>query len=112
MRPANLRLSDRAFALALTGLVAVLLAVGAARHEIWRDEAKAWVIARDSASPGELVANTEYEGHPLAWPLLLFTLTRLADDPIAMQAANAIPVSIRIRIRPAKPLLLWRVTLR
>ena len=75
MRLANQRSSDRAFAIALTALVALLLAIGAARHEIWRDEAKAWVIARDSGSLPELLANTEREGHPLAWPLLLFGLT-------------------------------------
>jgi hypothetical protein len=51
-------------------------------HEIWRDEAQAWIIARDSSNLTELSANSAYEGRPLLWYLLLFLITRLTTEII------------------------------
>lgn len=56
-----------------------------AAHEMWRDELQAWLLARDSATLGELWRNTRYEGHPLLWHLALFVLARLGAGPGAMQ---------------------------
>lgn len=55
------------------------------RHEIWRDEAQAFLLARDSASPWQLVMNARYEGHPLLWHMLLWCLTRIWLNPLGMQ---------------------------
>jgi hypothetical protein len=49
-------------------------------HEIWRDEAQAWIIARDSNSLTELSTNSAYEGRPLLWYLLLFLITRFTTE--------------------------------
>jgi len=43
---------------------AFLVALGISRHEIWRDEAQAWLIVRDVGSLGELFHVLRYEGHP------------------------------------------------
>jgi len=64
------------------GFVAVL------HHEPWRDEIEIWLIARDSASLGELLHNMRTEGHPVLWYLLNFGLTRFTRDPLAMQLTN------------------------
>ena len=69
--------------------VAALLVASMWRHEMWRDELQAWMIARDSTSLGDLFGhNMRYEGHPGLWHLALFVLTRVTDNPVAMQALH------------------------
>ena len=68
------RLRANAFPLALTALFLVRGAVAAAHHELWRDEAQAWLIARD-VPLSRLFAELHYEGHPALWFLLLKPLT-------------------------------------
>ncbi len=55
------------------------------RHEMWRDELVAWLIARDSESLVNLLHTVRYEGHPPLWHLCLYLLTRVTGDPLAMQ---------------------------
>lgn len=62
--------------------------LGILNHEIWRDEAQAWLIARDSSSIINLFENLRYEGHPALWYLLLYWLTRFTHNPIAMQVLH------------------------
>jgi hypothetical protein len=77
-------------ALALTLLYLVVVAVGIAHHEMWRDELQAWMIARDSGSLAELLlVNLREEGHPALWHSLLFLITRFTRDPVAMQVLHA-----------------------
>jgi len=42
-------------------------------HEPWRDEAQAWLLARD-LNCFELIANMKFEGHPILWHLCLKVL--------------------------------------
>ncbi len=79
---------ERRLELAVTIAFAVCLAVLLSRHEPWRDELQAWLLARDSASLLDLWRNSRYEGHPLLWHILLFPLTRWVGHPIAMQALH------------------------
>jgi len=67
-----------------------MLAVGAMmlRHAMWRDEAQAFLIARDSRSLGELLWNMRFEGHPPLWQFLLWIITRFTQRPEAMQALH------------------------
>lgn len=46
-------------------------------HEPWRDEAQAWLIARDVESPLQLFGLMGYEGSPALWHLLIMPLARL-----------------------------------
>lgn len=76
------------FAAAVTLVFLVLGGIGLARHEMWRDEMQAWLIPAGSASPGELIHNLRYEGHPALWHLLLWLLTRVTLRPEAMQVLH------------------------
>lgn len=90
MNPATKRPGDARFALVLACVYAGVVAVGMAYHELWRDEWQAWLMARDSASIAELLHVMRYEGHPAAWYLLLFGVSRFTRDPAAMQALHLV----------------------
>lgn len=76
--------------------LAILIALGycllvglvLSRHEMWRDEMEAWLIARDSESIRQLLGTLQNEGHPVLWYLLLTPLTRLSHAPEAMQVLH------------------------
>lgn len=86
--------SEQLFAgLTTTVFVIVVVLVGA-HHEMWRDESQAWLIARDSGTLGELAQNMRYEGHPGAWHLLLFGITRWTHDPRAMQVVTVLAAAV------------------
>ena len=55
------------------------------RHEMWRDELQAWMIARSSHSVPNLLDNLRYEGHPTLWYLVLLPFTKLSTSPWTMQ---------------------------
>jgi hypothetical protein len=69
---------------ALAGF-AIVTALGLRAHTLWFDEMQAWNIARASDSLPGLIANLQYEGHPLLWYLPLYVLSRVTDDPHVMQ---------------------------
>lgn len=63
----------------LWGIFAVysmLTLICALNHEVWLDEAQAWVIVRDCPLP-ELAYRLKAEGHPPLWYLVLFPFVRL-----------------------------------
>ncbi len=82
--------TDRDRLVALLALAAFAAVLGAllGRHEMWRDELQAWMLARDSGSLAGLWHNTRYEGHPLLWHLLLFVPAHVFASPAAMQALH------------------------
>lgn len=74
-----------------TAVLALWVALALMRllaHEMWRDELQAWMIARSSATPLELISNLRYEGHPGLWPFCLFLISRMTDSPVGMQMFN------------------------
>lgn len=78
--------SNTAFSVAVTAAFLVIGTTTAAHHEMWRDEMQAWLLARDSSGPIELLGYLQYEGHPGLWHLGLVPLTRLTWNPAIMQA--------------------------
>lgn len=72
-------------ALLLAVTVGLVGLVGAWHHELWRDEAEIWLLARDSATPGDLLTNMSTEGHPVLWYALNWLLARITPDPRIMQ---------------------------
>lgn len=58
-------------ALVYSGMLAWVATV----HTFWRDEAEAWIVARDSHGWLDLLHNVRYEGHPAGWYALLFGTT-------------------------------------
>ena len=45
-------------------------------HEVWRDEAQVWLVARDLDFFG-IIKHVRTEGHPLLWYFLVMPLTRI-----------------------------------
>ncbi|MDE0506785.1 MAG: hypothetical protein OXI86_22135, partial [Candidatus Poribacteria bacterium] len=75
-------------------LSAIFLLLGgfiAWHHEMWRDEIQAWLIARDSASPIEVLYHLNRgDGHPGLWHLFLYCLKQITWSPIIMQPFHLI----------------------
>jgi len=98
----------RALTVVAVGLFLVLAAVGILHHEMWRDELEIWLIARDSGSPSELLANMRTEAHPVLWYALNFLVTRFSHDPLSMQLTNlligAVAVAVFLAWAPFGPL--------
>ena len=65
-----------------TEIIAMLLymsitfVIGVFFHEKWRDEAQAWLMARD-LSFFSLLKQMKYEGHPFLWQLILMPFAKL-----------------------------------
>lgn len=55
----------------------------------WRDEAQAWLIARDTSFTG-LFQQLKYEGHPAVWYLILWPLAHLGLPYGVMHAVNLV----------------------
>lgn len=81
------------YVLAVAGLVIL--------HEPWRDEADAWLVARDASLP-ELFALTGHMGTPALWYLLLAPLAKLGVPYVAMNILNGALAA------GAVALVLWR----
>ncbi len=59
-------------------------------HINWRDEAQAWLLAKE-LSPLELFKQMKYEGHPCMWHLILMPFAKLGFPYVTM---NIISLSI------------------
>lgn len=73
---------DVRFALAITTAFVIVGAISVGFHEPWRDEAQAWLVARDSTGIMTLLRNSRYEGSPVLWQLLLLPFTRTGWLPL------------------------------
>ncbi len=60
----------------IVAVYAVVSIAGMLHHEPWRDEAQAWLIARDCPDLSSLVRLAGYEGHTILWHLVLMPLAR------------------------------------
>jgi hypothetical protein len=96
---------------AAIGLVAFVLFAGVAvaNHEMWRDEHHAWLIARDAATPVDVIRNLRWDMNPGLFHLTLWPLTRVTHDPRAMQCLNlayaALAAWLLLRYAPLRPAL-------
>jgi hypothetical protein len=84
-------------ALWLAGVVFLTL-----NHEYWRDEVRAWSLARRATSPLDLHALVRHEGHPVLWYLLLAIGTAIVDSPLVL------PVTSALVALAAVVLFVWR----
>jgi len=66
-----LSLSEKVIIITVFIILSLLLLLN---HEPWRDEAQAWLIARDSPNIGSVIHLMGYEGTPALWHLILFPL--------------------------------------
>jgi len=72
------------------GLYTAILIYAMTRHELWGDELQAWNLAKASASPGSLLHNTRFEGHPPAWFILLWFVSTFTHNPAWIQALQVV----------------------
>ncbi|NDJ24656.1 hypothetical protein GS682_24035 [Nostoc sp. B(2019)] len=79
-------------------IFSVLGLIGILNHSMWRDELNPWLIVRDSESFGNLIANINYEGHPVLWYFSLAFLRKFADTPVVMQIFHWAITSVSIAI--------------
>src|SRR5262249_51790725 len=77
---------DRRLDLGLIALFAVVVGFVMLRHEMWRDELQAWLIAKASSAPSDLLHNTRFEGHPILWYALLWPFAHASQAPRLEQA--------------------------
>ncbi len=79
------------------------------KHEMWRDEIQAWSIAKASSTPLDVIRNTQFEGRPPLWQLIIWPLTQAFDNPNVMKILTFLMGSIAIWIwlhRSSQPLFL------
>jgi hypothetical protein len=79
---------DDRFALVVTVVFGAAALFALTQHEMWRDELQAWLLARDSATPLDLMRNLKYEGHPGLWHGSMWLLKFLAPVPVVMRALH------------------------
>ncbi|MBF0618515.1 MAG: hypothetical protein HQK88_17080 [Nitrospirae bacterium] len=100
---------DLKFTYTLTLVFFVLTLFNILHHEMWRDELEAWMIARDASSLHELVENMRYQGHPMLWHLILYPITKITRNPVAMQLVHLViataSVFVFLRFSPFSKLL-------
>lgn len=81
-------LSNASFALLLALVYTLVAGFVISRHEIWRDEAQAFLMAKESRSVSDLLHRVKNDVHPPLWHLVLFSLTRATSSPAAMQVLH------------------------
>jgi hypothetical protein len=100
--------ADAALRLVLLAVYVALIFYAGIDHAMWRDEAQAWLIARDAEGLGGVFRNLRYDGHPALWHTLLFILSRFGDDPNLMLALNfAIMATMAALVLWFMPLRIW-----
>ncbi|MDP6057688.1 MAG: hypothetical protein QGH33_02295, partial [Pirellulaceae bacterium] len=63
-------------------------------HELWRDEMQHWAIGVASESPADVLNRVEYENSPALWNFILYGITRVTRNPVAMQIVHVLLATI------------------
>jgi hypothetical protein len=86
----------------------VVVLVGTARHEYWRDEIRAYCFARDSHTLAELLRRLEDEGHPALWHLLLYAGDALTGSKLILPVVSLVIAAGAVALLVFRaPLPLW-----
>ena len=80
------------FAPGLTSIYFLLELINILRHGMWRDEIQTWSLSLRSQSVAEFLSLKRYAdlGHPDAWHLLVYGVSRLTSNPLAMQLLHLV----------------------
>lgn len=81
------------FNLILFILYFVIALICVCHHEIWRDEAQVWLVARDLNLWG-IFDHVRNEGHPLLWYFLVFPFAKSGLPVFSMQLVSFVFMSI------------------
>lgn len=68
----------------------ILLLVLAYHHEMWRDEVRAFSVAINAASWGQLVTDLRAEGHPILWYVVLRVGYAVSHSKLVLPAAGIV----------------------
>ena len=90
-------LSSKAMLLLLCIYIAISLFLHL-RHELWRDEAQAWLLASNSENLRQLVHQMPYEGTPALWHFLLYLLAKFGLPYFSMQVVHFLIVFLAILV--------------
>ena len=86
--PSKTLWKENAAVYALLALFAALLGAVTLKHDVYVDEAQAWLIARQSSSLLALFQHLRYEGHPALWFLLIYLPAHLSANLAWMLGIN------------------------
>ena len=81
------------FNLILFVLYFVIALISVYHHEIWRDEAQVWLVARDLNLWG-IIDHVRNEGHPLLWYFLVFPFAKSGLPVFSMQLVSFVFMSL------------------
>jgi len=85
------RESGWTFAILISALYAVLLGLGQAHHEFWRDETHPWVLARYADGFGDIATGDRvYDGHPPFWYWYLHVWTWFTHGVVGLHLATMV----------------------
>ena len=103
--------SRRAYVIVSAILLGLWLAVvifTTLRHEYWRDEVRAWSLAREATSPLDLFHRIRYEGHPILWYLLLYIGKSIVDTPLLLPITSIVIATAAVTIFMVRsPFPMW-----
>lgn len=85
--------SDLRFALAVACVFCAVAAVNSYRHVMWRDESRCWMIVMGSPTFADLRANLQGEGVPYLWYLMIWPLTWITTNSLAMKSLHVLVAS-------------------
>jgi hypothetical protein len=89
-RPRSILDDNRVYAAVLSVIFLTAATFNVSHHAMWRDETRAWQIAAASPTLAALRQNLHYEGVPMLWYLILWPLTKITLNPLAMQLAHVV----------------------
>ena len=80
-------------------------------HEPWRDETQAYLIAYDSQNLIDLYRNTRYEGHPMAWFLILFFVKLINSNYVLVKIVHFLIATASVYLLVFKSNInsLWKI---
>ena len=78
---------NKIFNISLLVIFAILTFVTMINHELWRDEAQAWLVVRDLNLLG-IIDHVKTEGHPLLWYAVLFPFAKMNVPVFSMQVVS------------------------
>lgn len=105
------RTNERLFWPVAVLCLGLILAFGFRTHELWRDEAQAWLLARDAPSFWSLLTGEarRYERHPFLWFWVLRAVASLSTSALALSAAAYVLALVNGGLILGLPMLLrWQ----
>lgn len=93
---------------AAVGVSLAATALALVFHEPWRDEWQAWLLAENSSSLRDLLADVRREGHPPLWHILLFGLSRVGPVELMRVLTGAAAIASTAVVARYGPFRTWQ----